>query len=175
MSEKAIAVQPAKQPTPIKRAASENLFERANKIFETISRRAYELFEGNGHSSGHELENWFKAESEMLKLVQINITEFNDSLEIKAEVPGFNENELEINVESRRLVISGKREEKREEKKGKTVYSETCSNEVMRVIDLPAEVETGKVSASLKNGVLEIKLPKSAKAKSIRIEPKVAA
>jgi HSP20 family protein len=175
MSEKAIAVQSAKEPTPIKRPEHGNLFERANNIFEAISRRAYELFEGDGRGFGHELDNWFKAESELLHPVHITITESDEALEIKAEVPGFSQKELEINVESRRLVISGKREEKKEEKKGKTVYSETRSDQIMRVVDLPAEVETEKVTAVLKNGVLEIQLPKSAKARSVRIEPKVAA
>jgi len=72
-------------------------------------------------------------------------------------------------------VISGKRETKKEEKKGETVYSESCSNQIMRLVDLPAEVETGKVTATLKNGVLELSLPKAAKARSIRVEPRVAA
>ena len=47
--------------------------------------------------------------------------------------------------------------------------------ELMRVIELPAEVEAEKVTATLKNGVLELSLPKAAKARSVRIEPKAAA
>ena len=94
-------------------------------------------------------------------------------MELKAEVPGFSEKELEVNLESRRLTISGKRETAKEEKKNKTVYSETCSNQILRVVDLPAEVETEKATAVLKNGVLELNLPKSTKARSIRVAPKI--
>lgn len=174
MAEKGAAVQVAKQPTSITPLGFENLFERANNMFDTISRRAYEIFEGNGRLFGRDLEDWFQAERELLHPVHVHVTESGDALEVKAEVPGFSEKELEINVEPRRLVITGKRESKREEKKGKTLYSEACSDQIMRMIDLPAEVETEKVTATLKNGVLDLNLPKSAKARSVRIEPKAA-
>ncbi|HXX44187.1 MAG TPA: Hsp20/alpha crystallin family protein [Candidatus Acidoferrales bacterium] len=175
MSEKGTAVQVAKQPTSITPIAPENLFERANSIFNAISRRAYELFEGNGRLFGRDLEDWFQAERELLHPVHINVTESGDAIEVKAEVPGFTEKELEINVEPRRLVISGKRETKKEEKKGKTLYSETCANQIMRMIDLPADVEAEKVTATLRNGVLDLNLPKSAKSRTVRVEPKAAA
>ena len=174
MAEALTAVQTAKEPTSIRPARPENLFERANEMFNTIARRAYEIFDTNGHTFGHDLEHWFQAEKELLHPVHINVTESDDALDIKAEVPGFNEKELEISVEPRRLMISGKRETSKEEKKGKTVYSETCANQVMRLIDLPAEVETEKVTAALKNGVLEVKLPKAAKPRTVRVQPKVA-
>jgi len=175
MSEKGTAVQVAKQPTSVTPIAPENVLERANSIFNAISRRAYELFEGNGRLFGRELEDWFQAERELLHPVHVHVSESGDAIEVKAEVPGFTEKELEINVEPRRLVISGKRETKKEEKKGKTLYSEFCANQIMRMIDLPADVETEKVTATLKNGVLDLNLPKSAKSRTVRVEPKAAA
>ena len=173
MSEKATAVQVAKQPTALKPFASD-FFERANEIFEEISRRAYEIFEGNGRTFGRDLEDWLQAERELLHAVHIHLSESGEALELNAEVPGFTEKELSISVEPRRLIITGKRETKKEETKGKTIYSETCANEILRVVELPAEVETEKVTATLKNGVLELSLPKAAKAKSIKVEPKAA-
>ena len=47
--------------------------------------------------------------------------------------------ELEIRVEPRRLIIAGKRETKKEEKKGKAVYAEECSDQIFRVRDLRVE------------------------------------
>ena len=169
----AMAVQPAKEPTALKPFASD-FFERANSIFEQISRRAYEIFEGHGQAFGRDLEDWFQAERELLHPVHIQLSETGDALEVKAEVPGFNEKELSINVEPSRLVITGNRETKKEETKGQTIYSETCANEIMRVVELPTEVEVDKVTATLKNGILELTLPKTATAKSVRIEPKAA-
>ena len=100
----------------------------------------------------------------------------DDSLEVKAEVPGFNEKEIEVSVEPRRLTITGKRETetKKEEKKSKTVYSEFCSNQILRIVDLPASVDAEKTIATLKNGVLQLTMPKVAKAKTIEIKPRAA-
>ena len=120
-------------------------------------------------------DNWFQAERELLHPVHIQVNESEDALEIQAEVPGFSEKELEVNVEPQRLVISGKRETKTEQKKGKAVYSETCSDQILRIVDLPAEVETDKVAANLRNGVLELRLPKVVKARKIKAEAKTAA
>jgi HSP20 family protein len=100
--------------------------------------------------------------------------ESDGSFTVEAEVPGFTAKDLEINVEPCCLKIAGKRETKEEEKKGKTIRSEWCADQILRAVDLPADVDTAKVSASLKDGILTIDLPKAAHAKSVRIEPKTA-
>jgi HSP20 family protein len=175
MAEKtAIAVQVAREPTAVKPSKVERLADHVSAIVDAISRRAYEIFEGSGHAPGRELDNWFQAERELLHPVHIHANECEDTLEVQAEVPGFSEKELEVHVEPQRLAISGKRETKTEEKKGKTFYSEFCSDQILRIVDLPAEVETDKVVADLKNGVLELRLPKAAKTRNIKAEAKSA-
>lgn len=53
----------------------------------------------------------------------LELVESDDNLTVRAEVPGFNVKELEINVEPRRLTIAGKHQTQEEIKKGKTIYS----------------------------------------------------
>jgi HSP20 family protein len=96
------------------------------------------------------------------------------SITVRAEVPGFSTKELEINVEPRKLTIAGKHEAQEEGRRGKTIYSERCAKQILRVIDLPAEVDRSKVSAILKDGILNIELPKAAYAKTVLIESKTA-
>jgi HSP20 family protein len=170
-----VAVQRAEEK-PITITPVENLMDRINEMSQAITRRAYEIFEGNGRRFGHDLEDWFKAEMDMLHPVQVNIVEAEDSLEVKAEIPGFSEKEIEVSVETRRLTITGKRETgtTREEKKSKTVYSEFCSNQILRTVDLPATVDAEKTTGTLKNGVLQLTMPKTAKAKTIETKAKAA-
>jgi HSP20 family protein len=170
----AVTTVRAKEPTTLARVQTENIFERADAMFDAIARRAFELFEGDSHTFGRDVENWLQAEEELLHPLHLDLTETGEGFEVKAEVPGFTEKELQINVEARRVAISGKREEKKEEKKGKTIHSETCSDQIMRVVQLPADVDTEKATATLKNGILELHLPKAAPARSIRIETKAA-
>jgi HSP20 family molecular chaperone IbpA len=162
------AVQIAREPTTAKPLKVESLAAHVDAIFDAISRRAFEIFEGSGHAPGREVDNWFQAERELLHPVHIQVNESEGALEIQAEVPGFSEKELEVNVEPRRLVISGKRDTKTEGKNEKAVYSEFCSDQILRIVDLPAEVETNKVVANLRNGVLELRLPKVAKTSNVK-------
>ena len=170
-----VAVQRV-EDKPFKITPVENLTDRVNKMSQAITRRAYEIFEGNGRRFGHDLEDWFQAEMDMLHPVRVNIAEAEDSIEVKAEVQGFSEKDIEVSVEPRRLTITGKREAetRKEEKKSKTVYSEFCSNQIQRTVDLPASVDAEKTSATLKNGVLQLTMPKAAKAKAIEIKPRAA-
>jgi HSP20 family protein len=159
---------------PVKMIKHGSLFEQMDEMFDALSRRAYSIFEDNGRMFGRDLEHWFQAERELLHPVHVSVAESDDSLHVQAEVPGFNEKELEISVEPCRLTIRGKREASKEVKKGKTVYEEQCADQILRIVDLPVEVETDKVAAMLKNGVLELTMPKAVKARAIRIHPKAA-
>jgi len=108
----------------------------------------------------------------LLHPVHLEMAESDDNLTVRAEAPGFSNNELEINVEPRKLTIVGKHEAQEERKKAKTIYSERCAKEILRVVYLPADVDSSKASATLKDGILNVELPKAAHAKTVRIEPK---
>jgi len=123
---------------------------------------------------GHELEDWFRAESELLHPLHLEIIETDDNLAVRDEVPGFRIKELTIDFELRRLTITGKHEAHEESKKGKAVFSERCAKQMMRVVNLPAEVDSSQVAATLKDGVLNLELPQGAHAKTVCIEPTAA-
>jgi HSP20 family protein len=167
-------MQPSKAPLAVKQSGTGDVFNRIEQIYDSIARRAFEIFDSNGRWFGHDLEDWFRAESELLHPVHFELAESDDNLTVRAEVPGFTTKEIDINVEPRRLTIAGKHEAHEEGKKGKTIYSERCATEILPVINLPAEVDGSKVSAVLKDGVLNIELPKAPHAKAVRVEPKAA-
>ena len=168
----ATAVKRAEEPTKVVKYTS--LFDQMDETFNALARRAYEIFNGNGRVFGRDLDNWFQAERELLHPVSLNITETDEAFRVKAEVPGFAEKELEVAAEPDRVTITGQRESSKEEKKGKTVCAENCSDRILRILRLPSEIEADKVTATLKNGVLELTLPKVAKAQPVRIHPKAA-
>lgn len=165
----ATAMQPVKGSVPV-RQSSVDLFDEFGKIYDSIARRAFELFESNGRVPGRELENWLRAESELLQQVPVNLTEADGSYIVQAEVPGFSSKDLEIEVEPRRLAISGKHETKTEETREKTICSEWRADQIMRTLNLPADVDTSKVSAALKDGILTVALPKAQHAKKVKVE-----
>ena len=145
-----------------------------DQIEKTIAQRAYELFASRGFTNGHDLDDWFLAESELFGQMPVKVTETENEVTVNAGLPGFTEKDIEIRVEPRRLFIGGTHEEKSEnKKKGETIYTEH-SNRVFRTINLPAGVDPDKVKATLSKGNLEITLPKKEVGKKIPVEQEAA-
>jgi HSP20 family protein len=175
MKKQSVAVtQPAKEAAPMKLLSGSDLFDRIQDMSNSIARRAFEIFEDRGRAFGHDLEDWLRAESEFLHPIHLDLAESDDAVTVRAEVPGFSAKELEVGVEPHRLTISGKREANEERKSKKTIYSEHCQNQIFRAIELPAEVDSSKVTATLKDGVLELSMPKVTKTQKVRVEEKPA-
>jgi HSP20 family molecular chaperone IbpA len=103
-------------PVPIFRLSEGDTFaERVEQISTAIARRAYELFEGRRSEHGHDREDWFRAESELLTPVPVRVIETDGELQVRAEVPGFTDKEVEVRIEPRRLIICGKKQQTSEQ------------------------------------------------------------
>jgi HSP20 family protein len=139
---------------------------------QSVARRAYEYFEARGREFGHELEDWFRAESELMRCVPVEIKEADGQITVRAEVPGFAADEIKVSVEPQRLVISGKSEKTTEETKEQTLLSEFRSNQFCRELRLPSEVEPDKTTAAIKDGVLELVFAKASGSKAVDVEVK---
>jgi HSP20 family protein len=144
----------------IKQGGMEGLLDRMQDAYTSIARRAYEIFDREGRGIGRDLEHWLRAESELYHPLHFVMKESDKTLTIRAEVPGFSAKDLEVSVEPRRLAISGKRETKEERTKGTAVYCEQCSDQIFRLLDLPADVDPSKTTATLKDGMLELEIAK---------------
>ena len=94
----------------------------------------------------------------------INLTEEGDNLYVRAELAGVNPESLDISVIEGKLMIRGERKIEEEDQKTSYHRRERESGFFRRTIALPIKVDSGKVSASMKNGILTITLPKSEEA-----------
>jgi len=109
-----VAIQCASTPTALTRSLHDYLDELYNKI----SQRAFSIFEWNGRIDGHDLADWLTAEAEIPTPVPLELSETDSELAIRAQVPGFTENDLEIVAEAGRCLSQG-RQRKRVRKRGK--------------------------------------------------------
>jgi dTMP kinase len=155
--------------------AGDGFPERAHEINGLIAQRAYELFVARGSIHGHEREDWRRAESEIIINVAVDITETETEVIIRAELPGFSKQDLQIKAKPRALCISGKRPQESDPAKGKILYSERRAAQVFRVLDLPSEIDPENLNFTLSNGILEIRLQKARKAEKVRVLAKAAA
>ena len=158
-----IAVKAAREASPTVHVGPPK--DGIREMLDTLAQRAFSIFQSKGESFGNDLANWLQAERELFHPAHIDVAESDQGFTVKAEVPGFTPKDLEVNLEGTRLTISGKREKHEERKDKKTIYSETCSDQILRVVDLPAEVNAEGASATVKDGVLSLELPKAAPAR----------
>ncbi len=105
---------------------------------------------------------------------RVSVTEDEASFRVSAELPGIEEKDIEVSLGDGTLTLKGERRWESEEK-GKDYHRrEQAYGSFHRVIPLPADVDAEKASASFKNGVLTVTLPKAATARSRKIEIEAA-
>jgi len=106
----------------------------------------------------------------------VDVEENTNEINVKAELPGLDEKEINVHLEGDMLTISGeKKMERKEESKDKNyVISERSFGSFSRSIRLPDGVKADKIKASFKNGILEINIPRDEieESKKIKIELK---
>ncbi len=102
----------------------------------------------------------------------VDVIDEGDNIKIIADLPGFRKEDIEIWVEDGELVIKAVRKEEREEKAENYLRRERRFGEVYRRIAIPTEVDVDNIKARYNNGVLEVILPKTerAKKKVIKVE-----
>jgi HSP20 family protein len=169
MSEKIVETKAIK-PIPVPYEELEEFPRHMQEFFDLIARRPFELLEKVPRLFERELETWFKPEAELIRPIHLRMYENDEALFVRAEVPGFTEKELDINVEPWRLTITGKRESKEVKKEGMPAYKEV--SQIYRSVKLPVQILPENVKATLKNGILEFTMPKTEVVKKIKVEVK---
>jgi HSP20 family protein len=119
-------------------------------------------------------ERWWPAETGMMmRMPAVDVYEEKDDVVIKAEIPGLSKEDLSVQVSDSTLTIKG--EKKREEKVKEDDYyrCERSFGSFTRAVALPCDVKADQVKASFKNGVLDVRMPKTEEAKKKAITVKI--
>jgi len=144
--------------------------------FESLRREIDRLFEDFGvgmwrspfRSSVFDVVPLWGRETRWPAAPAVDFTDTEKAYEITAELPGIDEKNVEVKVANGVLTIKGEKQEEKEEKKKDYYLRERTYGAFERSFQLPDGVETDKIEASFKKGVLTVTLPK-------RVEAQVAA
>jgi len=102
----------------------------------------------------------------------MDISETKDSLVAKVEVPGMDPKDIQISLQENLLTIKGEKRQEKEEKDEHYHRVERAYGVFTRSVRLPVAVDASKVTASFKNGLLTVTLPKTPSAKGTTIPVK---
>lgn len=109
-----------------------------------------------GGESGLAKNTWMPA---------VDIKETPKEFLVKADVPGMSKEDLDVRMDNHTLTIQGKREFEKKEEKKNLIRTERFEGEFYRQFTLPETADAEKISASCKDGVLMITIPKYTKGK----------
>ena len=139
------------------------VYAEAERVFERIRQRAYELFEGRSQGQARALDDWLAAERE-LSWPAAELVERGAEYIVSVALPGFEPGDVALTATPRTLFVQAhaRTERKDDTKKGEATlrWSEIRSRDVCRRIDLEKEVDVDKATAQLRNGMLKIVLRK---------------
>ena len=131
--------------------------------FRSLQHEINRLFEHDMDSSSGQMTLW---------PMRVDIREDENQIVIKADVPGMEQKDINVNVDNGQLTISGERKFDDEENKESYHRVERAYGKFSRSFSLPNTTDMGKISAAYNNGVLEVTLPKleEAKPRSIQVQ-----
>lgn len=95
-----------------------------------------------------------------LRMPNVDVVDRSDDILVRVEVPGMDKNDLDISLADNVLSVKGSAREAKEEKGGEYYRREISSTAFARSVSLPVAVVAAKTTATLKDGILEIVLPK---------------
>ena len=144
------------------------------RITDIIARRAFQFSEARGFTPGHEMEDWKRAESEIVSPICGGWTLANDKIVVTAAASLYKEGAIEICVEPRRLAIFGRqRASSGHNMPGEDRYN-TEGQEIVRIRDLPVEIDPYGATALFDHCMLEMSLPKARSACGVRASSRAA-
>lgn len=106
------------------------------------------------------------------KTPNVDVIDRENVVIVKAELPGVDKKDIDVSVTKNTVTIKGKTSHEEKEEKGDYYRCEISRGAYSRTLPLPSEVDEEKAKANIKDGILELTLPKveKAKRKTIKVE-----
>ena len=109
--------------------------------------------------------DWLAFPEFEMTMPKVDVIDRDEEVVVRAEVPSVKKEDIEISISGNMVTIKGETKKEEKEEKGDYYRAEISRGSFSRMVSLPADVDESKAKAALKDGVLELTLPKLEKAK----------
>jgi HSP20 family protein len=125
--------------------------------------RAFDRFFGNrlGWPNAWHMDDFPTIEIEGTRLPKTDLIERKNEILVRAELPGLDKKDVEVTLNDNILLVKGHTDTEKEEEEGEYHRHEIQSSSFARSFSVPSNIDASKIAASLKDGVLEVTLPKN--------------
>ncbi|HKX32323.1 MAG TPA: DUF2934 domain-containing protein [Blastocatellia bacterium] len=142
-------------------SGNEEVFDELKETYQSIARRAYELYENREHEDGHGISDWLRAELELLIPVRVVIEDSPRQVTVRALVVSLDEDEVLVHVEPNRVIIHSADPAVGEGADPDPDEGHHSPYKLLHVVDLPSQVDPESARLMLDDGLLEVRLWKS--------------
>ncbi len=155
------------------RTGSLSLFAEMERVADAIRRRAFDHFLGRGGVFGKDLDDWLRAERELIWSPGAEMTENDKDVTLRVQAPGFEPGDIKITVTPDSMLIEAEASHKHEESNGKVHFCD-FARKLIRRFDLPEAINVDKVAATVDKGVLQVVAAKAQQTHEGRTVPVTA-
>jgi HSP20 family protein len=161
------------------KAIGEAVPRREMTVFDEMDRAFDDLMQGGLHRGWRHgwmhpfreiWPEWSRLEHAIDITPRVDVIDREEEILVRAEVPGVEKKDLEIELSGQLLTLKGERKHEKTEEKGTFYRSEIAHGSFTRSLRMPENVDLAQAKAEFKDGVLEIHLPKTEKTERRRIE-----
>ncbi|HSP56990.1 MAG TPA: Hsp20/alpha crystallin family protein [Halomonas sp.] len=145
---------------------------RAMSPFRDVDRMLDTFFDRGGMPSRWDHPLWQRFAAFEKGMPKVDAIDRDAEVVVRAEVPGFEREELDVSVTDGAVTIKGDHREQSKKEEGEYFHSEISQSSFTRTVTLPSEIDADKAAASFKNGVLEVTLPKLKQANRRKVKVK---
>jgi HSP20 family protein len=144
------------------------LCEEMKTLADAIRERAFSLFQSRGGGNGGDVDDWLRAERDVVWSPAVELTENNRDFRARIALPGFNEKDLKVTAAPGALIVEAGKTHTHDGRQGGVLLCEFSDKRLFRRVDLPATINVDKVTANLDRGILFIHAPKAAQPKQAK-------
>ena len=137
------------------------ILRELHNLLDATQRRAFDLFNERGGWPGADLEDWLRAEREIMWSPPSELMEDEREIRIQIAAPGLEPRQIHVTALPDEIIVKGDAVHKHEGGDGSVQFCEFSEKALFRRFELDNRIEEDRVSATLENGVLRIIAPKA--------------
>jgi HSP20 family protein len=146
-----------------------SLFEALDELQAAIRQRAFGLFEERGTVHGNDMEDWLRAERELVWAPQAETMEDDKQYRLRLMVPGLDVKDLQITAMSDAIIVQTEAAPKETKDNSTVPFRELRDRKLFRRFDFEEPIDPARTEASLTKGILEIVATKAEPAKQVKV------
>jgi HSP20 family protein len=156
---------------PIKKnqGGEPSILDEIARIGERIRQRAYDLFQSRGGNHGSDVDDWLSAEKELLCCPESQLTENENSYEIRVSLPGFQPDDIQVTALDDELIVKAEAQLQHQEDREGIQMAEFGQRTFLRRFNFSQAIDIDGITAQLKGEELHLTVPKTSTTQSVPV------